>query len=647
MTEALTYFHRALEDFQLSSEQQRNEILRSFIYMGGRSLLDIADRRRRMAHHVPLLAPIVRQIAGGEAMKERQINILCLDEQPDQQQDNDVVDKSVEWAQIVSGWKAEYDKTCRDAAACGIGATVTYSDSCYKDLPYGLPTTKRIYPGFMFWDTSVRGGDLNKNGNYCGFVEPMRRQDLQKHIEEKQGKRKIKQEGLAFSGQYDSIFRNMISTQNDLSIEFLYQFFWREKERVWDVKNPLMDETLAPLLKDNDLILEWFAELKDSAEAGLDAPLWVLDADDWREYRKTMDAVAKVAEIEIKAEGTPRDVWCYYRAEIAAGMVLEESKSFVQDRFPMNFVTGYYDESMSVWHGFCRPLSYIQDAIDAVMDNLVDAANTTRTGGKVFLQGGSKEALALFIKQKEAEEDVAVLPAGTTALPRGEPASPQLLLETARMLIELLPRAIGVGQEFLGVITTGEMTDSLYGRIVRQSFAVVADFMSSSASYCRNQGHIFLALMFASADASGGLAFEMVSPDKKAVRRVLEGDEIKRKYTVHIVEQPVSDDEKRETLKSLIQLAPVFMQAGVNIIPAIIKGLPMDYDVKQELMESATPKPQQPDQMTVESAQANIELLRSQSYKLQKEADVKEKQATMEIEKIRSEIVENLARASK
>jgi hypothetical protein len=647
MTEALTYFNRALEDFQLSSESQRNEILLSFIYMSGRSLLDVSDRRRKSTHHVPLVAPIVRQIAGGEAMKERQISILCLDDLPESQQDNDVVDKAVEWAQIVSGWKSEYDKACRDAGACGIGATITYSDSSYKDLPYGLPSVKRIYPGFMFWDTSVRGGDLNKNGNYCGFVEPMRRQDLQKHIEEKLGKRKVKTDGLAFSGQYDSIFRNMISTQNDLSIEFLYQFFWREKVKVWDVKNPLMDEKLAPLLKDNDLILAWFAELKDSSEASLDAPLWVLDAEDWKEYQKTMDAVGKIAEIELKAAGTTRDVWCYYRAEIAAGMVLEESKSFVQDRFPMNFITGYYDESLSVWYGFCRPLSYIQDAIDTVMTNLVDAANTTRTGGKVFLQGGSKEALALFIKQKEAEEDVSVLPAGTTTIPRGEAASPQLLLETARMLIELLPRAIGVGQEFLGVITTGEMTDSLYGRIVRQSFAVVADFMASSAGASRNQGHIFLALMFSSADASGGLAFEMVSPDRKAVRRVLEGDEIRRKYTVHVVEQPVSDDEKRETLKSLVQLAPVFMQAGVNIVPAIIKAMPMDYDVKQELMQYAMPQPQEPDQMTVESAQANIDLLRSQAYKLQKEADLKEKQSLMEIEKIRSEIIENLARASK
>jgi hypothetical protein len=49
-------------------------------------------------------------------------------------------------------------------------------------------------------------------------------------------------------------------------------------------------------------------------------------------------------------------------------------------------------------------------------------------------------------------------------------------VEFIRLMMEVMPRTLGLGQEFLGVITSGDMTEALYGKIMKQSYAVLEDF---------------------------------------------------------------------------------------------------------------------------------------------------------------------------
>lgn len=648
----LSEFRANLDGFFLTQAAQRNEIIKSYMYMDGRSR-ELRDGGNRPADaremvEINISAPIIRAVAGSDAMQDRKISAIPMSVD-NYDAEADIMDDCVDYAQHVSLWRQRRAIAMRDSAICGIGATVTYLDMASRECASGAPVVRRIHPLFVFFDNSCAGEDLNENGNFCGYAEPMRRKDLSEYIEYMLDKEEESIAGTGFDANYTHQFMQGINHLSAGTLDMLYHYFWRDFETVYDTKSPFADpeSDLSQTVMQDPIAAELLGAFADEAKIDVSAPYWVLDKKQYRELGKTIAAIAKLANTDIALESSKRKVRCYYRAQIARGMVLSKSKSFSQHHYPIQFVTGYYDQKTCCFYGLMRPLSEIQDQINTVMDDLMEYARSVSIGGKSYIKGIA-DGLAKFMESKTNREDVTVLPKDAEVIPKEQGAALQTLLETARFLIELLPRSVGVGQEFLGVITTGTMTDSLYGKVVKQSLAVLEDFTNSSEGYARRQGRLFVDLSIAMADVEDGRILPILSPghDKGDYIKVTKQN-LARDYAIRVVERPMTDDERNETLKVLLQLAPQFEQTGANVMPFIVKNLPMDQSNLKQLLQAVTPQPTQPDPMAMEAAQANTNLISAQARKL--DADALKIQAELPnvSPEMRSNIEKNLAIAAK
>ena len=649
-------FERNLRDYFTIADRQRREIYHSFAYMdcndmrteqimGGLSSTTGPTSNKRKTN-INLISAIVYGVAGSEAMQERHIDVVPID---DDQYDieADIMDDCVDYAQHASNYKMAFDLRKRDAAICGIGATVKYLDMTKREAISGIPYCKRVYPAFLFYDTSGHGQDLNSTANWCGYVDPMRVDDLVEHVKEKIGKKYQGGTDVVGGTGFSSEFMGG-SLTTEMRVDLLYHYFWRENVKVRDTQNPIYsDETFRQIMAEDDVALELMARFAEAARVDVDAPFWTLSKEEFTDFEETMEAIERHTEEEFEIKSSTRNVKCYYRAQFALGHLLEWSKSYSQNEYPLSFVTGRFDETRGTYYGLVRPLSFVQDALNIVMDDLLDYAHKAPRGGPVYVKGAADDLKALKASQAN-EDDLTPISQTTEIIPKQLASSPQTLLETAKLLIELMPRSIGIGQEFLGIISTGMMTDSLFGRIVKQSFAVLQDFASSSANASKRDGQIFIDMMLSVAQVEDGRILPILSPghqEKDYIR--LTKQNLARQYVIRVIERPVTDDERMENMKILLQLAPNMQQANVNILPAIIENMRIDYNQKQELLEMATPKPQEPNPMDVESVKANIRLLNAQAMKL--EADAKEKMAMLDYkdEQIQSEIDKNKASAFK
>ena len=665
-TKILKEFTANLTDFFAVTSAQRDEIYRSFLYMDNH-LVDSENRltsstsltassslagdllsgNKRRAN-ISLLPAIIRGVAGSEVMQERHIDIVPIDGD-EYDIEADIMDDTVSYAQYASQWKGKWDMAKRDAAVCGIGATITHLDMTRKDYASGIPRVDRKHPSFLFYDTSGRGQELNTTAQWCGYADPMKVDDLVDYINRNQDPSLDDLVALDVDNVGDQGFAAQFmqgKANTDILLDMLYHYFWKEDETVYDTQNLIStDPIFAQVMDKDNVAVELMARWATDSNVNIDAPYWTLDKDQYKDLQKTIKAIETLSEQEFEIKKSSRDVKVFYRAEVGMGRIIKYSKCFSQKEFPLNFVTGYFDEALGVYYGFTRPLSFVQDALNIVMDDLLEYSHGAATGGKIYISGVGDE-LKILKDSKANEDDVTPVPADAVITPKELASTPQVLLSTAQLLIELLPRSIGVGQEFLGILTTGKMTDSLFGRIIKQSFAALADISNSSAGYSRRQGYLFIDLMTSVAKAEDGRILPVLSPghtDKDYFK--LTQQNIAREYSIRVMERPVTEDERMENMKMLIQLQPQLAQTGVNIMPAIIDDMRMDYSKKEELLKMMAPK--KPDPMSIESIKANINLLNSQAAKLAAEAKETEATLPQQAQLVKTEIDKNASTAMK
>jgi hypothetical protein len=349
----------------------------------------------------------------------------------------------------------------------------------------------------------------------------------------------------------------------------------------------------------------------------------------------------------IEIEYSKRKGKCYYRAEFARGMLLSRSRSYTQGVHALNLVTGYYDEVAGIYYGLMRPLSFVQDALNVSISDFLGYARTASHGGSAYIEG-SGEAIELIKKTKANEDSMTPVPKGTVITPKALPSTPQVLVEFIRLMMEVMPRTLGLGQEFLGVITSGDMTEALYGKIMKQSYAVLEDFANNSASADIDQGTIFVDLVRLMANANDGMILPVLSPNKKPETYVrLTKQNLAMEYAVRIVERPMTRDEKQNQFNALSQLLPQFQAAGVNIVPVLAKLSTLESELKDELIQLSTPQPPQPDPLNQALVQSQVNYQNATAKKQEAEAAKIMNTLRLVAPEKESVIAKNLAQAHK
>lgn len=663
-------FDRNLSRFYETSNSQRDEIFASYQYRDCNQASGQSPHRpegyTRPFVVVNVAAPIVRAIAGSEVMSANTLDYISTD--PEFDSEADVISDAVEWCQYASDFYAQRAIAAEDAATCGIGAYVTYLDMTKKDFIAGVPLVERVTPMFLFYDKSSRGSQINRKASWCGYADPIASWDMDQYIENNKEVR-----GDVSVGDYRDYILSYSYIQDQEDIEFIYHYFWREWTAIYDVVNPFVGEN-SPLtqavLQDNTVanLIGGFA--KDNA-LNWQAAYWSLDKAAFKELQELVETIQLLLQdMRIPdLEYSKRNGHAYYRAEFARGIMLKKSLSYTQNCHALNFITGYFDESTNNYYGMMRPLSFIQDYLNISMADLLDYTQSMITGGDSYIStpAGKEDAIARIAKAKKTTGRDIPVPEGAVVTPRGMVNSPQALTSMVNMLIEIMPRVLGLGQEFFGVITKGDITDSMFGQVVNQSFNVLENWKNSSANSDMNQGYIFEDLVRLMAEANDGMVIPILSPDNNQQAWFnLSQQNLARSYAIRIVERKMTKDERQETFNKLSAIAPQALQAGVNLFPMLARYATLDKSDRDEMEKLATPQPPQPDPLNQATMQANIDYTNASAAKamadarkveaevmlmqqrnqlddIEQAADIEGKQASAELDKART--IESLAKA--
>lgn len=662
-SELVNQFNRDAYDFYSTSNMQRLEIYKSFRYMDGKQATEIdprlvANRKDKSIYSVNIAAPLVYAIAGSEVMAPEQLDFISTDEEFDSEVD--IIGDAVDWCQHSSGYFDQSALARQDSAACGLGATVSYLDMTQKRFIAGKPMVERIAPLFCGWDRSVRGTMLNDKARFVFYADPMSKHIVEDYKERTRGGK----EPLATGAEdFKNYILNFSSLENYDDIAFAYHYFWWEYTDIYDVANPYRDDNFfwsEQAMQDPD-ILNIIGKAVEDLQLDDQAAYWTVDEEGFKELTRTFELVGLMLQDDnfSKLNHSKRYGKCYYRAQFCDGELLKRSRSFTQTGFPLNFIVGRYEESTGDYFGFMRPLSEVQDYFNVAMTDMIRYATQVTTGGAAWVTGAGP-GLEKFIKEKVAQEDTSALPEGTTVTPKAQPGSSQILMEFLRFLQDLLPRTIGLGPEFFGVITSGDMTDSLFGKVMKQSYAVLESWKNNSTNYDINQGEIFVDMVDLMADANDGMVLELFNDtgDKSATVR-LQKQNLARNYAVRTIERPLTDDEKQENVRILSQLAPQAQQFGINLFPELVGNMRLEPKLKNGILEKMQPAPPpEPNPLDIATMEANIKYTNAaadksladiERDKIKVDTEAKEVAARIEIDRKEAEakVRKEMAQAQK
>lgn len=628
----LSQFSRHLHGFFASTALQRQEIHSSFAYRDCHqwAVLDQQERDRlnKTTTIINLAAPLIRAVSGTEVMQDKKLDFVALDDGLDA--DADAISDAVGYAQYASGYDAEQSMAREDAATCGIGATVTWLDMSHKNAIAGRPIVERVFPGFLFYDNSSRGARLNERARWCGYAEAVNAEDMDERIAKVQGEggeaecRTTTISPMGSGGDFSGYLTTFIRNNVLMNTAFVFHYFWWDYETIYDVANPYAGEAnVMELISQHDEdILKVMDETTTKLRIDWRAPWWCFTEDEFKEFKDILEFIEDLTGIEVmKLRSSKREGKCYYKAQIARGVLIEKEKCYTQNGFPLNFITGYFDETQNIYYGMMRPLSYVQDALNLSMSDFLGYVRTASHGGNAYIKGAG-DAFEK-IKEKKAHEDaITPLPANAEVIAKSLPSTPQALVDFIRLMMEIMPRTLGLGQEFLGIITSGDMTDALYGKVMKQSYAVLANFSNNSAGYSKRQGEIFVDIVRLMADVEDGKPLPIINADAGGDRTFrLYRQNLAAEYMVRIVERPMTADERQDTFNKLSELVPQYLQAGINIMPVLSKYAPLDAKDRAELVQLSTPQPAQPDPLNQALLDSQAKLQYAQADKLTTEAE--------------------------
>jgi hypothetical protein len=639
-------FNRDFGRFYETMSEQRAEIAVAYEYRDCNQTKQIQGmnwKANTLITTVNIAAPMVRAVAGSEVMAATTLDFVCID--PNFESDADIASDVVTWSQDKSNYYSQRHIAAEDAATAGIGAIVTYLDTTQKDFIAGVPIVERVFPNFCLWDTSPRGSLLNEKARWCGYADPIDRETLGEYIE-RVGE--FNNKNLPAASDYKDMILSYQTVPNYDDLDFLYNYFWFEFTTIYDVANPF-DGELGQLIMQDVAVANAIGEVAKKLNLDWQASYWTLDKDDFVTMKNAVEAVTLLLEGQVEVpplEYSKRDGKCYYRAQLGGGKLIMASRSFTQNGHPLNFYTGYYEEAMGIYYGMMRPLSYIQDYLNIAMTDLLRYVRSASHGGAAYIQGAGESFLRIA-QERANEDDLTPIPKDAIITPKARADAVAALNGFITMMIDIMPRTLGLGQEFFGVISSGDMTDSLFGKVMKQSFAVLENWKNAAGNADIRQGYIFLDLARIMAEANDGMVITAVSGDNKNEIKRLTTQNLARNYAITAVERPLSRDEKQESFNTLSQLAPQFMQAGVNLYPVLARMAPLDKQERDELIKLSTPTPPQSDPAAQAMQKATIDYTSAQAAKSMAEAEKIRAETPIKAEQTAADIDETQAKTAK
>ncbi len=573
---------------------------------------------------VSIAPAYMRAIIGMLTQTRKTFTAQSLD--PEFDKEIDAMGDAMEWVTSVSRFDAKYALALEDAVYRGVGATVRYLDFSRKQHPAGYPTMQVC--DFLYFD---RGGmnDLSADTiAWCGYAEPMNREDLEEYIESKGGIKKVG--GAGFREQ----MLQYVSVENEADIEFLYHYFWREYTTVHDVENFWLTKAqeITPFVEQNPQILEYIGQFAEKHQLDLQrANFWVLDKEAYADYKTALEFLKTQYGLEFEnLFHGQRQAQCYYRAQIANGGLILSSQSYTQDCHPMNIITAFYDRASGCFYGLSRAAAYVQELINNSMSDFATYGKRVTSGGNVALVGMGTE-LARSIQNIRDQEQAFPLPTGARIQGIGTPDAGATLQALSAMTIDLIPMVLGVPKEILGMVASDTPAASLYKMLTQQMQISLSHILNSADAYLWNEGCITRDIVLELVNnLDGFMVLPRISPVfGQEGQFQLSRQNIARSYSMMLSTKDTSGDQKHDEFMKLSEFMgnmPAELQQVM--FPKLVKMSSFDEEIKQDFEQAFAPQqPVQPDPMAMELQQAQIDLVKSQAADLAASAAKKDAEA--------------------
>jgi len=639
----LTDFDKRVGDYFATNNQQRDMIRQAFMYRDGNQWneKELSERSRlnKKVATINLLAPVIRNISGSECMTDTRHIFIPLSDGFDEK--SDAMTHATDFVRHVSNFDSEKSIAVEDTLTCGIGAVATFLDMTKKEFIAGVPVSKRVYPNFVSFDNSLRGSNINK-GQWCSYADVVDTEWLDEHIKSEIGE---DMDGVSRGGDTASMYiLSELRSQNLYKLNLLHQYFWYELDTIYDITNPFDDATKQAILNDNDA-LNIIGSMSDELQLDWEVAYWSLDTESFNRLKKDIQLVTDLLDIQpIKLETSKRKGKCYYRAEIANGIILSKSRSYRQNGHPLNIMTGYFDEILGIYYGLVRAMSQAQDLINELVSDLRGYTKKLTIGGDVYAQG-DVPSLTKMQDLRLHEETITPVPVGTVLTPKAQTNTPDIFIATLNAYMDILPRLGGFTRQFLEADISGNMNDALMARVNKQVHATMYNFVNNYAQFEYNQAEISEALVRKMTAANDGHVIPIVNltgyEDANKIR--LFKKSFADGYSIIPTTRPMSIDERQDAATKLIELLPTMPQ----LAPLALKYMNLDLKDRKEATQLMTPQAVTPDPLNQGLLQAQIRMTNAQAAKL--EADAQEAISTLSRrdEELQSIIDKNNAQAMK
>ena len=618
--EILSDFYVRLDRFILSNSIQRwraNEVRENYRAIAGDqwNAKDVAERKRKNKPITTFngMSRVVRAISGYEIMNRNKIVYYPRKKENDPQ--TDIITDGVEYLQDDSGFYSESSLTSEDTLICGLGGSVSYLNYSNPEAPYGEAVEERVFPAFLLYDNQVRGRNLNKTAKWAGYVEVVSSEWLDGEIKDTTGAHSYTM-GQGSRREYDFLEFFEAYTDRD-NVDILFHYEWKEPETIYRVKNPftkemLQDQTLAEggQVARGVLIANASGRIEEEFGVDLADGAFVLDGAQYKEYKAGLVALTELTGYEFDSKAVKSERNKYYKARIARGVLLDYEESWHQSGFTITYKTGYYDEKKNHFYGIVRDMLPVQRQLNIAVSDYVSYLESVPKGG-MYVEETATLNLPEFIRERANEQEVTVLKDGglQRIRPKETPISPSGLSDFITFCEGQLLRVVGLSPDFLGNIESGNMTNALYGKLVKQAYMVLAHFFDSNRQYLRCKGRIFIDELRILAENNNGMVLRRLSgQNNEDAYLTLEQDKLSSEYDIVIADRPQTDDERQENFNMKLEVAKVALPHGINLLPLAFEDYTGEVEDKEKMLKMMQPPPTpQPDPLQQEMLKSQIE----------------------------------------
>ena len=553
---------------------------------------DFKSKNRPMTT-VNKMSPIIKAIAGHGVINRSEINIIPRRDTPTEttEDQTNVMDDAVKFLQDESDFFSENGATLEDDYVCGIGGTVTYFDYTNPDKVYGDVKVDRIFPAYLLYDNTNSKRNF-KDAHWAGYVEVVNRQWLFKEIEKTIGETYSIDTGVnskTTRGISDFLFFVENATTDD--IDLLYHYEWRE-----DVKTKSLRNIIIQLADDKKLMVR-AAEFEEAHGVDFSEAYLMLEMKEYNAFREMLkqhheEGAPDYREL-IEAETGSKSK--YFRARIAHDVILDCTESWAND-FTIQYKTGYYDEINRTWYGIGRGMLPVQRLMNKAVSYYDSYLDSVPKGGMIIEEDALTDPKGF--KDTRANEQALTLVApdalrGGKIQEKSIPQVPTGLSDFIGLMSQLLPSVVGLPPDFLGQVQSGNMTNSLFSKIIKQAYMVLVHFNEAERVYMRRQGRVFMDAVHIISENYDGLVLERISSVGEEFS--ISKSEISQDYRMKIIERPKSEDEKLEAFQNIAEIAGTLLNKPnpVDLTPMLVNAYPYELEDKKAMQQAMQPPPPQ------------------------------------------------------